>query len=206
MKFLFDLFPIALFFTVFKWGKVYTDAAHTLATQSLSWLVSGGIVTETQAPILLATAVAILATIGQITYLLARRKKVSGMLWVSFAVIAIFGGATIYFHNEEFIKWKPTVLYWLFSLTLLISQLGFKRNLIRTIMEEQLTLPDPIWQGVGLSWAVFFAVMGALNHYVASNFSEAAWVNFKLFGSTGLMLAFVVVQSIMLSKHMKDTP
>lgn len=204
MKFLFDLFPVILFFGMFKWGEKNPDAAHGLVTQYLSGVVSGGAVTASQSPILLATALAILATFAQIAYLLIRRKKVDGMLWVSLAVIVIFGGATIYFNNETFIKWKPTILYWLFAAALLISQVVFGRNLIRSMMSAQLSLPDPVWNRLSLAWAGFFAFMGALNLYIAFRFDTATWVNFKLFGFTGLMFAFVIAQSAMLSKYLKD--
>jgi intracellular septation protein len=204
MKFLFDLFPVILFFGVFKWGNSHSEAAQSFATQYLSGLVSGGIVTAEQAPILLATAVAIVATVAQIGYLLLRSKKVDPMLWMSLAIIGFFGGATIYFHNETFIKWKPTVLYWCFAIALFVSQFGFRKNLIRSMMEKQLTLPNPAWHRLGLAWMAFFCLMGILNLYVAFSFSTAAWVNFKLFGGIGLMFAFVVAQSIMLSKYAKD--
>ncbi len=204
MKFLFDLFPVILFFGIFKWGEGHADAAQSLASQYLSGFVSGGIVTAAQAPILLATAVAIVATIGQIGYLLARRKKVDPMLWVSLAIIGAFGGATIYFHNETFIKWKPTVLYWCFAVGLLMSQIVLKKNLIRTMMGKQITLPDSVWNRLSLAWIAFFAVMGVINLYVAFNFTTAAWVNFKLFGFMGLMFAFVICQSLFLSKYLKD--
>lgn len=204
MKFLFDLFPVILFFAMFKWGEGHPDAAQALAQQFLSGLVSGGAATAAQAPIMLATAIAIIATFGQIGWLLARGKKVDTMLWVSLAIITLFGGATIYFHNETFIKWKPTVLYWCFGAALLISQVLLRKNLIRLMMGHQLTLPDQIWQRLSLSWAAFFGVMGLVNLYVAFNFPTAFWVNFKLFGFTGLMIAFVVGQSLFLSKYMKD--
>ncbi|RJF98469.1 septation protein A [Noviherbaspirillum saxi] len=204
MKFLFDLFPVILFFAMFKWGEGHADSAQALAQQYLSGLVSGGAVTATQAPIMLATAVAIIATIGQIGYLLMRGKKVDTMLWVSFAIITLFGGATIYFHNETFIKWKPTVLYWCFGAALVVSQFLLGKNLIRLMMQKQLSLPDAVWQKLNLSWAAFFGAMGLVNLYVAYNFSTAFWVNFKLFGFTGLMLAFVIAQSLMLSRHVKD--
>jgi intracellular septation protein len=204
MKFLFDLLPVILFFGIFKWGEGHSDAAQALVGQYLSGFVSGGIVTAAQAPILLATAVAIVATVAQIAYLLARRKKVDPMLWVSLAIIGFFGGATIYFHNEAFIKWKPTVLYWCFGAALLASQIGFKKNLIRTMMGKQITLPDTIWERLNLAWIVFFALMGVLNLYVAFNFPTATWVNFKLFGFMGLMFAFVIGQSLFLSKYLKD--
>jgi len=204
MKFLFDLFPVILFFAMFKWGENHPEAAQGLADQYLSAFVSGT-ATAAQAPIMLATALAILATVGQIAYLLLRRRKVDGMLWVSLAIITVFGGATIYFHNETFIKWKPTVLYWAFGAALIISQMFFGKNLIRLMMQKQLVLPDPVWQKLNFSWAGFFAVMGLINLYVAYTFSTAFWVNFKLFGFTGLMLGFVVAQSLFLSKYLKDS-
>ena len=125
-------------------------------------------------------------------------------LWLSLAIIVVFGGATIYFHNETFIKWKPTVLYWCFAAALLFSQIFLKKNLIRAMMEKQMSLPDGIWRRVNLSWVAFFLTMGLLNLYVAFNFSTDSWVNFKLFGSMGLMLVFIVVQSLMLSKYIKE--
>jgi intracellular septation protein len=205
MKFLFDLFPVILFFGIFKWGKANPDAAQSAVNQFLSGLISGGAASVDQAPILLATAVAIIATFAQIGYLLVRRKKVDVMLWVSLAIISVFGGATIYFNNELFIKWKPTVLYWFFGATLLISQLLLRKNLIRLMMGKQMTLPDPIWDRLNMAWAAFFTVMGIVNLYVAFNFSTTAWVDFKLFGFTGLMFAFIVGQSLCLSKYIKET-
>ena len=204
MKFLFDMFPVILFFGVFKWGESHTDAAQSMVGQYLSGLVSGGSVGPEQAPILLATAVAIIATIAQIGYLLARGRKVDGMLWVSLAIIVVFGGATIYFHNEAFIKWKPTVLYWVFAVVLLGAQLLMNKNLIRMMMKGQVELPDPIWTRLNLAWAAFFAAMGVINLYIAFNFATSTWVNFKLFGFMGLMIAFVVAQTMFLSKYIKD--
>lgn len=204
MKFLFDLFPVILFFGIFKWSEGSPEAAQSLVSHYLSGFVSGGVVTAAQAPVLLATAVAIVATVAQIGYLLLRRKKVDAMLWVSLLIITVFGGATIYFHNETFIKWKPTVLYWAFSAALVVSQLLLKKNLVRTMMEKQLALPEPIWARVGFAWVAFFAFMGCLNLYIAFNYPTATWVNFKLFGGMGLMFAFVIGQSILLSKYIKD--
>ncbi len=203
MKFLFDLFPVILFFAMFKWGEGHPEAAQALAEQYLAGLASGT-TTAAQAPIMLATAIAILATFAQIGYLLIRGRKVDGMLWVSLAIITLFGGATIYFNNETFIKWKPTVLYWCFGAALLIAQVVFSKNLIRLMMEKQIELPDTVWQRVNLSWAGFFGAMGLINLYVAYSFPTSFWVNFKLFGFTGLMIAFVVAQSVFLSKHVKD--
>lgn len=204
MKFLFDFFPIALFFGMFKWGESRPDAAQGLLNQYLGGFINGGVIAVDQAPIMLATAVAILATFLQIGWLLLRRKKVDTMLWVSLAIITIFGGATIYFHNETFIKWKPTVLYWCMGGALLFAQLLFKKNLIRSMLEAQISLPDPIWTKLNLAWGLFFVVMGVINLYVAFNFTLSTWVSFKLFGFTGLIFAFAIGQSLFLSKYVKD--
>lgn len=172
MKFLFDLFPVILFFVAFKFFGIYP-----------------------------ATAVAIGATFVQIGWVWYRHRKIDNMLWVSFGVIVVFGGATLLLHDETFIKWKPTVLYWLFSVVLLTAEIGFRKNLIKAMMEKQMALPDTVWRKLLMSWAGFFTVMGALNLYVAFNYSTDAWVNFKLFGGMGLMLVFVVLQALMLAKY-----
>jgi intracellular septation protein len=207
MKFLFDLFPVILFFVVFKLGEGHQEAAHGFVSHYLGGLVNGGAVTATQSPILLATFVAIVATVLQIGYLLARGRKVDGMLWVSLAIIVVMGGATIYFHDENFIKWKPTILYWAFALILFVSQLLFKTNLMRKVMEAQIKLPDPVWSRVGYSWVVFFAAMGLLNllmAFVVFKNDTSAWVSFKLFGFTGIFFVFIVGQTLMLSKHIQE--
>jgi intracellular septation protein len=172
---LFDLFPVILFFVAFKVYGIYV-----------------------------ATAVAIGATFAQIGWLMFRRRKVDTMLWVSLGVITVFGGATLLFANETFIKWKPTVLYWLFGGVLAGGALVFRKNLVRSMMEKQVSLPDEVWTRLLASWIGFFAVMGVLNLYVAYNFSTDAWVNFKLFGGMGLMLVFVLLQALMLAKHAQD--
>jgi intracellular septation protein len=204
MKLLFDLFPVILFFAVFKLAGANPEAAQDFASHYLTGLVSGGEVTLTQAPILLSTAVAIIATLVQIGWLLARRKHVDNMLWVSLAIIAVFGGATIYFHDEQFIKLKPTVLYWCFAATLLASQAFFGKNLIKSMMGKQLALPEPVWRKLNLAWGLFFTIMGALNLYIGFYYSLNFWVNFKLFGFMGLMLAFVIGQSLFLSRYIKE--
>lgn len=204
MKLLFDLFPVILFFAVFKYAGAHPEAAQAFGSQYLSALVSGGEVTLQQAPILLATAVAIVATVGQVLWLLARRKPVDNMLWVSLAIIVVFGGATIWFHDEQFIKLKPTVLYWCFAVALLSAQGVFRKNLIRAMMGKQLSLPDAVWTRLNLAWGAFFVVMGVVNLYVAFSFPLEFWVNFKLFGFLGLMIAFVIAQSLYLSRYLKE--
>ena len=205
MKLLFDLFPVILFFVVFKLAGAHPEAAQAFGSQYLSFVVAGGEVTLKQAPILLSTAVAILATFAQVLWLLVRRKHVDNMLWVSLAIIVVFGGATIYFHDERFIKLKPTVLYWCFAAALLGAQFVLRKNLIRSMMGKQMSLPDPVWDKLNLAWGLFFAAMGALNLYVAFNFPLELWVNFKLFGFMGLMIAFIIVQSLFLSRYLKES-
>ena len=176
MKFLFDLFPILLFFIAFKVWDIYV-----------------------------ATGVAIAATIVQIVYLKLRGRKVETMMWVSLAIIVVFGGATIALHNETFIKWKPTVLYWLFAAILAVSETFFAKNLIRSLMQaQQITLPDGAWRTLNWSWVGFFSVMGVLNLYVAFNYTTDTWVNFKLFGGTGLMLVFVVLQALYMARFIQE--
>lgn len=203
-KLLFDLFPVILFFVVFKVAGAHPEAAQAFGSQYLSALVSGGEVTLQQAPILLSTAVAIIATLAQVLWLLLRRHPVDKMLWVSLAIIVVFGGATIYFHDEQFIKWKPTVLYWCFASTLLLAPLLFGKNLMRSLMGQQLQLPQEVWSRLNLAWGSFFALMGVVNLYVAFNFPLDVWVNFKLFGFLGLMIAFVIAQSVYLSRYIKE--
>lgn len=175
MKLLFDLFPIALFFFAYKLQGIFA-----------------------------ATAVAIAATVVQIGWSWLRRRKVEPMLWISLAVIAVFGGATLFLKDETYIKWKPTVLYWLLSSVLLLSASLFKKNLIAAMMQGQLALPAAAWRNLNLSWVGFFALLGAANLYVAKHFSTDAWVNFKLFGTTGLLLGFVLVQALFLSRHVQE--
>jgi len=175
MKFLFDLFPIILFFVAFKVFDIY-----------------------------IATGVAIAATASQIGWVWHRHGKVDTMLWVSLALVVVFGGATLILHDETFIKWKPTVLYWLFAVTLYCSAQFFGKNLIRAMLDKQVQLPEALWSKLNFAWMGFFAVMGVLNLYVAFNFSTDTWVSFKLFGGMGLMIFFIVLQGIVLAKYLPE--
>ena len=203
MKLLFDFLPIALFFGMFKYADGHKDWAAATATDWLGFMVSGGVVGQAEAPVLLATVVVIVATLLQIIWIKARGRKVDTMLWVSLGLVTILGSATIYFHSENFIKWKPTVLYWVMGGSLLVGQLVFKKNGIKSLMGAQMTLPDAVWRTVNFSWVAFFTVMGFINLWVAFNFSTSTWVNFKLFGGMGLMLVFVLAQALLLNKHIK---
>ena len=174
MKFLFDFFPLLLFFAAIQLWDIFV-----------------------------ATAVAICATVLQVGWMLARRKKVQPMLWASLAIIVVFGGLTLYLRDKTFILWKPTVLYWLFATVLAGSGL-LGRNLVRAVLGEQMQLPDRIWPKLNWTWVAFFAFMGVVNLYVAFNYSEKVWAAFKVFGATGLMFLFVVAQSLVLARYMED--
>ena len=201
MKFLFDLFPIILFFVAYQWGESNAETATALLAGLGIPLDSGA-----KPGVFLATLVAILATFVQIAWVWIKHRKVDTMLWVSLGLIVVFGGATLLLHDETFIKWKPTVLYWLFAVSLGLAPMLFERNLIRLMMQKQITLPDAVWTRLNLAWAGFFTFMGIANLWVAMNFSTDAWVNFKMFGSLGLMLVFVIGQTVYLSKHIKEEP
>ena len=174
MKLLIDFFPIIVFFAAFKLWGIYA-----------------------------ATAVAIVATIAQIAWLRYSTGKIEPMQWVSLGVIVVFGGATILAHDETFIKWKPTVLYWLMGGALLAGQVLFRKNLLKSLMGAQMELPDVAWRAMNWGWIAFFAVMGVLNLWVAFNYDTDTWVNFKLFGGMGLMFLFVIAQALYLSRYMK---
>src|SRR4051794_18866670 len=174
MKLLLDFFPIILFFVAFKFAGIYV-----------------------------ATGVAIVATVIQIAWLRYSTGKIEAMQWVSLAVIVLFGGATIALQNETFIKWKPTVLYWLMGSALMAGQVVFRKNLLKSVMGSQLELPEAAWRVANWSWIVFFAIMGAVNLWVAFHYDTDTWVNFKLFGGLGLMMVFVVGQALYLGRYMK---
>jgi intracellular septation protein len=206
LKLLFDLFPVILFFVAYKLGNSYPEAAAQLAATTLGGVVADGQIPAAQAPILLATAVAIVASLLQVGYRLARRQKVEPMLWLSFVVILVFGGATIWLHDETFIKWKPTILYWLFGLILLGGRLFGKRNLLQGLLGTQIVVEARIWEQMLWLWIVFFAAIGVANLVVAFNFPTDQWVNFKLFGLFGLTLVFTLGIGIWLARHMKEVP
>lgn len=176
MKFLFDLFPVVLF-------------------------VSTYMVTES---IYVATAVIIPATIAQVVYARVRYGKVDKMLWASLVLIVVMGGLTLALQDKRFIMWKPTLLYWLFASVLVVTPLVSGTNLIKAILGKELSAPERIWSRLNASWVTFFAAMGALNLYVAYNFSEAFWVQFKLWGGLGLMLVFVLAQAVVLGKYVEE--
>lgn len=200
MKLLFDLFPVILFFAAFK----YSEKNPETAANWVSLLLGDSAVDIKQAPILLATIVVIAATVAQIAWVHFKHGKVDKMLWISLGLVSVFGGLTLVFQNESFIKWKPTILYWVFAGSMAFSALILKKNAIKSMLGEQMTLPEAIWSKVNFSWIAFFLFMGCLNLFVAFNFSTDIWVNFKLFGGMGLLFVFVIGQGLLLSKYVEE--
>lgn len=185
MKFLYDLFPLLLFFAAFKFYDIYA-----------------------------ATAVAIAASFAQVGYFWFRHHRVETMHVVTLAVIAVFGGLTLLLHDDTFIKWKPTLVYWILGALVLASQWFGRKTIVERMMSAQIALPAQVWKRLNLSWGIFFAALGALNLYVAFYYGldldaetrQGIWVNFKVFGLLGITLLFVVVQAFFMSKHMQDKP
>jgi intracellular septation protein len=174
IKILFDFFPILLFFVAYQWWGIYV-----------------------------ATAVTIVASLIQVFAYRIKAKRFENMHLVTLAIVVLLGSTTLLLHNELFIKWKPTVVYWIFALLFLGSHFIGKNTLIHRLLSTKLSLPQSVWQKLNASWAIFFILMGALNVYVLYHFSTDTWVNFKLFGTLGLTLLFVVLQGIYISRHIK---
>lgn len=176
MKFLFDFLPILFFFLAYKFFDIYV-----------------------------ATAVAIVSTFAQVAVIWFKTRKVATMQLVTLAIIVVFGGLTLYLQDELFIKWKPTVINWLFGVAFLATQFFGERTAIERMMGSALTLPKTIWRRLNLGWVLFFFGVGCANLYVMSHFDSNTWVNFKLFGMLGLTVVFIILQSIFLSRYIKDS-
>ncbi|HEU4852535.1 MAG TPA: septation protein A, partial [Telluria sp.] len=207
MKFLFDLFPVLLFFAVYKIAGMYPTESFAFVQQYVSGFVADGAIAPDQGPIMVATLVAMLASLVQLTYVKARGRKIDVMLWLSVIVIVVFGGATIYLHDDTFIKWKPTILHWLYALVLLGGQFIFRKNLVREVMGAAVTLPDQVWNRLSMGWIAYFFLVGLVNLVVAFFVFKGdtdAWVNFKTFGLPGMTFAFLIGQSFYLSKYLQD--
>ncbi|MBO69068.1 MAG: septation protein A [Acidiferrobacteraceae bacterium] len=182
MKLLLDFFPLILFFVAYKYTNIF-----------------------------IATAVAIAASVIQVIFYWSRKKRFEPTHIITLAVIVIFGGMTLIFRDDTFIKWKPTIVEWIFALIVLGSQLIGRRTAIEFLLGSQIQLPPRIWKNVNLAWGLFFLLVGALNLYVAFFFrldlDEATrtdiWVNFKVFGLMGLTLLFTIAQMALIAKHIQ---
>lgn len=175
MKFLFDFLPILFFFLAYKFFDIYV-----------------------------ATAVIIASTAAQVAVIWFNTRKLAKMQLVILVIIIIFGGLTLYLQNEMFIKWKPTVVNWLFAVAFLATQFFGQQTAIERMMGTALTLPTQIWRRLNLGWVVFFFALGCANLYVMSHFDTNTWVNFKLFGMLGLTVVFIILQSLFLSRYMEE--
>ena len=180
MKLLFDFFPVLLFFAAFKMSD------------------------DPQAGILNATLVIIVATIIQVGLSWVMHRRIEKLHLVTLALVVTFGGITLLLEDEIYIKWKPTVVNWLFAVVFIGSEFIGKKNLIRRLMDKKITLPTKIWTRLNLGWAIFFLFSGALNLYVVYNYDTDTWVNFKLFGLLGLTFVFIVLQGFYLMRHIED--
>jgi intracellular septation protein len=204
MKILLDFLPILLFFATYKYADGHQDWASAFATEHLGGFVAGGQIGPLTAPVLLATVVVIVATLLQVGILAARKQKIDTLLWVSLGIVVVLGGMTVWFNNETFIKWKPTVYYWIASVAMLATQYLFRKNPLQALMGAQLELPDTIWRRLTWAWIAFFVGLGFLNLYVAFNYPTSTWVTFKVFALTGLMFAFVIGQFFFIAPHAKE--
>jgi intracellular septation protein len=203
MKIFFDLLPIFLFFISYKWADGHKALAAQWMSHYFGFAVAGGVVGETEAPVLLATVVVIAITVLQIVVLKALRKPVDRMLWAGLVVVVVLGGLTLWFHDETFIKWKPTIIYWLMGSGFFVTEIVLKRRMLAQMMGGDIEAPAAVWRNLGWAWVLFFLAMGVLNLWVAFHFSTDTWVSFKMWGSLGLTLAFTLVQGVYLSRHVK---
>lgn len=182
MKFLFDFFPILLFFITFK-------------------LTGGG---DPETAIIYATEVMIIATFVQVSISWFRYRKIEKMHLITLGLVVVFGGATILLEDEIYIKWKPTVVNWLFALAFLVTHFINHKTLVERMMGSAITLPRLVWKQLNMAWILFFIVMGFINLYVIYNFDTDTWVNFKLFGLMGLTFVFVIAQAFFLAKYIEQ--
>ncbi|WP_019556245.1 septation protein A [Thiomicrorhabdus arctica] len=176
MKLLFDLFPVVLFFIAYKMYDIYT-----------------------------ATAVIIVASITQVLYFYIKNKRVEKMHIITLVLILVLGGLTLYLQDEDFIKWKPTIVNWGFALAFLGSHYIGKKPIIQRMMDQMIQLPELVWGRLSWLWIAFFILSGATNLYVAFNFETDTWVNFKLFGLMGMTLVFIIIQGIYINKYMQES-
>lgn len=202
MKLLLDFLPLILFFATFKYGEGHKDAAAAFANEHFGMLVSGGQVVPDQAPVLLATLVAIAASFVAVAVQKLRGQKVDAMLWITLAMVTVLGGLTVWFHNDTFIKWKPTAVYAALALVYWGSVALFGKNILQVTLGEQLELPASAWRTLNGAWILFFVALAILNIVVAYSVPTATWVDFKVFGTTGLTLLFIVAQGFYVHRQL----
>jgi intracellular septation protein len=203
MKFLFDFLPLILFFGTYQYAKNHAAWAAAFTTEHFGFMVSGGVVGTDEGPMMLATLVVMIATLAQVAILKLLRRKVDLMLWISLVLVVTLGALAVWFHNKTFIMWKPTSLYWAMALIFWGAQVFFRKNIFQTMLGD-VNLPAPVWTALSRAWIVFFGLMGVLNLVVVYNFSESTWVSFKVYGSTTLLVLFMLAQGLYISKHLPE--
>ncbi len=196
MKLLIDFLPIVIFFLVYKMAPQFIEAISPALNGEQIQILSD------MPAIILATAVLIPATMLQILYTKITTGKVETMHLVTLALVVIMGGATVILQDKTFIQWKPSVVNWLFAAAFLGSRFIGKKTILERMMGQNLDLPAVAWQKLNYAWVAFFTFSGIANLYVAYNFSEDIWVNFKLFGLLGLTIIFIIAQSFYLYQFM----
>lgn len=202
MKLLLDFLPLLFFFVTFKYAEGHADWAATFASTHLGFMVSGGKVGPEEAPVLLATLVVVAATVLQVIVQKVRGEKIHLMLWVNLGIVVVLGGLTVWLHDPTFIKWKPTGYYWGMAIAFWASQTLFSKNLLKTLVGGELSMPEFAWRRLNWAWVLFFLAMGVVNLWVAYNFSTSAWADFKVFGATGMMFVFMIAQGFYMSRHL----
>ncbi|WP_371229967.1 septation protein A [Pseudomonas sp. QE6] len=190
MKQFIDFIPLILFFIVYKLDPRNVE----LAGQSFS---VGGIYSATA--VLIATSVVVYGA------LLIKQRKLDKGQWVTLAACLLFGGMTLAFHSETFLKWKAPVVNWLFALAFAGSHFIGNQPLIQRIMGHAVHLTDSLWAKLNIAWVLFFLICGCVQLFVAFTF-QSIWVDFKVFGSLGMTLLFLIGQGVFLARHMHDEP
>ncbi len=202
MKILIDILPLVFFFVTYKIAGRLPDQGAGFATHWLGAAVQGGIVGATEAPALLATVVVLVATLTQVAWMKSTGRKIDLALWISLGLIVVFGGLTVWFHNQMFIMWKPSIYFWGSGLVFWASQTLFHKNLFRSMLGAEIELPDTVWQRLNFGWVALCALIGLLNLVVVYFFRDF-WVGFHTFGTVGMMLAFFVGVFFYLGKHIE---
>ncbi len=203
MKLLLDLLPVIVFFGAIRLAKGWPEATLALVGGWLGAIEGTPAEQLDLAALIVASVCGILASVLQIGFLLARKLPVKAPVWISAGLIIVFGGLTVWLHNAWFIKWKPSILYWIFAVILLAGRWIWQRNLLGSLLSQELELPPRVWDRLMYAWAVFFLVLGSANIAVAYTFSTDTWVNFKTFGLLGLTLVFSLGTGFYISKYLE---
>ncbi len=179
LNFLYEFLPVLLFFVAFKWYGIYVATTVGIAISALQFGISS-----------------------------FWFKKIDKKQLITLIVFLVFGGMTLYFHDPIFVKWKPTIVFWIFGVVLFFSHFIGKKPLMQRMLEAMLegkaSLPIAVWKRLNLAWTVFFILLGTINIWIAYTYSTEAWVNFKLYGILGLLFLFSVMQAFYLARYMTE--